>query len=230
MSRSAGTASSPASADTVSRQKRAGQALRQRSRDRLLVAAAEVFAAEGYAGATVNAIAERAGVSLQTLYTAWGSKRRLLRAFVEHTMTGSATAVTDGEWLPQLRHQVGAETHLDPEARLRRIATIFCAVAEKMALPWKLVRDGAAVDPDVAADHADLETYRRRSVAAILEGIDQHQLRPGLDIDQAIDTAFVIASPDTYATLVHTCGYPMERFERWVGDTLIAALLKPNMT
>jgi hypothetical protein len=35
----------------------------------------------------------------------------------------------------------------------------------------------------------------------------------------------VIASPFAYETLVQTRRYSMDEFERWVGDTLIAALL-----
>jgi prophage antirepressor-like protein len=35
----------------------------------------------------------------------------------------------------------------------------------------------------------------------------------------------VIASPSAYETLVHSRSYAMDEFERWVGDTLIAALL-----
>lgn len=212
----------------MSRQQRVGRATRARSRERLVLAAAEVFAAEGYAGATVTAIAERAGVSLQTLYTAWGSKRRLLRAYVEHTMTGSPTAATDGAWAVQLRQRVGAASGPDASARLRRVARIFREVAERMGLPWQLVRDGAAIDPGVAEDRAELEALRRRSMTALLDGIDERCLRPGLTLDAAVDTVLVIAGPDAYAMLVHGRDYSLDEFERWVGDTLIAALLDPS--
>jgi hypothetical protein len=61
--------------------------------------------------------------------------------------------------------------------------------------------------------------------AGLLDGIDEGTLRPGLTLDRAIDTMLVIASPSAYETLVHLRGYSMEEFERWVGDTLVAALL-----
>lgn len=198
---------------------------RQRSRERLVLGAAEVFAEQGYASATVNAIAERAGVSLQTLYTAWGSKRRLLRAYVEYTMTGSPTAITDGTWVPQLQSMLDPESLADPHARIRRIASIFRQIAERMGLAWQLNRDGAAVDPGVAQDNAELQRLRRRSMAGLLDGINQSHLRPGMTVDRAIDTMLVIASPDAYETLVHSSGYSMDEFENWVGDTLAAALL-----
>jgi AcrR family transcriptional regulator len=201
--------------------------MRQRSRERLVRAAGEVFAEEGYAGATVSAIADRAGVSLQTLYTAWGSKRRLLRAYVEYTMTGSPTAISDGTWVPQLQSLLDSESLADPHARLRAVARIFRDIAERMGLPWRLTRDGAALDAGVAEDYAELEHLRRRSFAGLLEGIDEDTLRPGLTMDHAIDTTLVIASPSAYESLVRVGGYAMDDFERWVADTLTAALLAP---
>jgi hypothetical protein len=38
----------------------------------------------------------------------------------------------------------------------------------------------------------------------------------------------VIASPSAYETLVRQGGYSMDQLERWVGDTLIAALLSES--
>jgi len=221
------TTGTPAgSLDAVeSRQQRAGDAIRERSRQRLVVGAAEVFAERGYTATTVNAIAERSGVSLRTLYTAWGGKRQLLRAYVEYTMTGSPTAVTDGTWVPQLQSLLDPESRADPHARMRRVAKMFRDIAERMGLPWRLLRDGAAADPSVAQDHAEFELLRRRSMAGLLDGIDENQLRPGLTLNRAIDTMLVIASPSAYETLVHPGGYDLDEFERWLGDTLTAALL-----
>jgi hypothetical protein len=71
-----------------------------------------------------------------------------------------------------------------------------------MGLSWRLVRDGAAVDPGVAEDHAELERLRRRTMAGLLDGIDEGSLRPEMTLDRAIDTMLIIASPSAYETLV----------------------------
>ncbi|MDI6712494.1 MAG: helix-turn-helix domain-containing protein [Anaerosomatales bacterium] len=52
-------------------------------RDKILEAAAELFARNGYAGTTTRAIAERAGVNEVTLFRRFGSKRGLLEALAE---------------------------------------------------------------------------------------------------------------------------------------------------
>lgn len=57
----------------------------------MLKAAAQVFARRGYAGATTNHIAERAGVSIGTLYEYFPSKDALLVALMEqHVREGEA--------------------------------------------------------------------------------------------------------------------------------------------
>lgn len=212
----------------ASRQKRVGQAVRERSRLRLVVAAGEVFAEHGYTGATVQAIAARAGVSVQTLYTAWGSKRALLRAYLELTMTGSATAVSEGRWAPQVGAELDAVPTSDPAARLRALATFFRSLAERVGPVWRLYREAAAVDPEIAADRAELDRERRRTLAAALAGLDDGCLRPGLTRSAAVDTLLVLAGPATYEALVEGLGYSLDEFETWLAGTLIAAVLRPD--
>ncbi len=55
-------------------------------REQLLRGALELFAERGYAGASVKAIAERAGVSQGLLYVHFGNKEALLRALFEREM------------------------------------------------------------------------------------------------------------------------------------------------
>src|ERR1700749_5050924 len=70
------------------RHQEAAAASRAETRRRLLRAAEEEFTERGYAAATVARIAARAGVTVQTLYLAWGSKRALLRAYIEPALAG----------------------------------------------------------------------------------------------------------------------------------------------
>src|SRR6202012_1309062 len=107
--------SHPAEPSRPSRQKRVGDALRQDTRNRLLHAAGEEFAARGYAGTTVTRLAAAAGVSVQTLYLAWGSKRALLRGYMENALSGG-----DGSPEDAARRFAG----LSPRERLAELATL----------------------------------------------------------------------------------------------------------
>ena len=51
----------------------------RRTRRRLVEAARELFVARGYAGTTIDAVAEAAGVSIRTVFLSVGSKAELLK-------------------------------------------------------------------------------------------------------------------------------------------------------
>jgi len=69
----------------------------QRSRatwDAILEAAAQLFGERGYTGTTTNKVAERAGVSIGSLYQYFPNKEALLLALSERHMEESGTALS----------------------------------------------------------------------------------------------------------------------------------------
>jgi AcrR family transcriptional regulator len=199
-----------------SRQKTVGDALRQDTRHRLLQAAAEVFPVRGYAGTTVARLAAAAGVSVQTLYLAWGSKRALLRGYMENALAGTARSPADA-----IRRFAG----LPPRERLAELAALITEVAERAATGWVLYRDAAAVDPEIAADWNELQLLRHRLIAQALADLPAGAMTRGVTPKSAADTAWVIASPESYDLLVHRLGYQLSEFQEWVERTLITAIL-----
>src|SRR6266702_406497 len=61
---------------------------RQRTRAALIAAAMRVFARDGYAGASVDAIAEQAGFTVGALYSNFATKQELFVAVFEHHCAG----------------------------------------------------------------------------------------------------------------------------------------------
>jgi AcrR family transcriptional regulator len=218
--------SRPPRARRVSRQKEAGEATRRETRRRLLVAAKAEFAERGYAAATVIRIAERADVSVQSLYSNWGNKRNLLRGIMESSVTGDEDGpLVPGQPPPVFAAILERSDASDPRQLLAHLSHEFRLLAARAAVGWQTYRDGAAVDPDIAADWRQLNELRRRAITAMITQIPAAALRPGLTPAAAADTAWVIASPDTHDQLVHQAGYSYDQLEEWVRDTLTAALL-----
>ena len=58
------------------------------TRRSILDAALELFVATGYSATTIQGIAERAGVAVQTVYAVFGTKRELLRELIETRIAG----------------------------------------------------------------------------------------------------------------------------------------------
>jgi len=201
------------------RQKRVGDALRRETRNRILEAAEVEFAEHGYAGTTVTRLAATAGVSVQTLYLAWGSKRELLRGYMESVLAGDAASPADA---------ATRFTGLAPRERLTELANLVAEVASRAATGWSLYRDAAATDPEIAADWNELQLLRHQLVARIVGDIPSAALLDGLAPADAIDTAWVIISPDSYDLLVHRRGFSLDRFREWMQGTLASALLRPQ--
>lgn len=199
----------------TTRLREAGAASRAETRRLLLAAAAEEFERVGYVAATVSRIAAGAGVTVQTLYLAWGSKRALLRAYLESTLAPGASP--SGEhFASQLRPDTPAGT-------LSQIAALFCGVAQRSALAWRAYRDGAAVDSAIAQEWHQLQALRKATMTALLATIPDEAMR--LRREEAVDTAWAIASPAAYDLMVSDAGYTPQRFEAWIASTLHAAIL-----
>src|SRR5499427_10522776 len=210
----------------VSRQREAGEATRRDTRRRLLAAAKAEFAERGYAAATVIRIAERADMSVQTLYSNWGNKRNLLRAVMESSVTGDEdVALVAGQPPAVITATLDPADAAHPVRLLAHLSHQYRLLAERAAVGWQTYRDGAGADPDIAADWQQLSDLRRRAFHAFFARLPAKALRPGLTNAIAADTAWVIASPDTHDLLVRQAGYSYDQLEEWVRGTLGAALL-----
>jgi TetR/AcrR family transcriptional regulator len=108
-------------------------------RQRILDAAAEVFAERGFGGAGVDEIARRAGVNKAMLYYHVGDKAALFGEVVSASVGSIADAVASAL----------AETD-DPSERLRAIPRAFSkTVRERPFLPQLMLREIAAGGPNL---------------------------------------------------------------------------------
>lgn len=209
----------------TTRQREAGLAARQETRRRLLQAAADEFRERGYARATVSKIAARAGVTVQTLYLSWGSKRALLRAYLEAALSGRWDEESPGRDLTAAITAGLPDASADPRQAVRQIARLYRQVADRANLGWELYRDAAGSDPQIAQDWRELQHLRRGTFAQLIGQLPPTALRPGLTPASAADTAWAIASPETYELMVRTAGYSADAYEQWVAATLTSSLL-----
>ncbi len=136
------------------------------TRERLLVAAREIVEQEGYGGASVMAIADRAGVASGTLYRHFASKEEL---FVELFRSVCDREV---EAMRQAAESVEA-SHVD---RLETVLATFAARAlRRPRLAWALIAE--PVDPPVDAERlAYRERYRELTAQALRAGIEAGEI------------------------------------------------------
>jgi AcrR family transcriptional regulator len=140
----------------------------------ILDAALALMAREGYARMSVDAVAAEAGVGKPTVYLRHPSKAALATAALAHLRERTAPSDigdTRADLVAHLRHfRAGVE-------RPFGMAMIGNVLAEEHHTPELLERF-----------RERLVTPRRRMIASVLERArDRGELRPGVDIDAAVD-------------------------------------------
>lgn len=143
--------------------KRPVQERSQRTVDYILEAAAQVFARSGYEATTTNHIAERAGVSIGTLYEYFPSKDALLVALVERH-------IREGETLLE---QVAVESDAQPPEPIDLIRRVVGAMVELHARDRALHQvlfEEAPMPAEVRQFLADVETRAVDRLELLLRG------------------------------------------------------------
>lgn len=194
-----------------SRTRRASRARGAATRERIIRAAIDRFARDGYLATTVADIAAEAGTAVQTLYLAYGSKVGILTAAHDVSLVG------DQEPVPLLeRPWVGAVRASTTVAEgWEQTAEHLWSTTERVAPVYSAIR-AATADPDVAALAADLREQRAtagRVLAEVLLSLPG--ARPDADLDRVADIIYATMTVETYELLVTERGWPVEAWRAW---------------
>ena len=189
----------------------------------ILRAAYALFLQGGYASTTVARVAAEAGVSVDTVYDVFGSKRGLLAAVMDVNVGGDdePVAVLDRE-LPQ---RMRAEQ--DQRTQIAMFASGMAGELERMRPLDDVLRSAAAADPDVAAArHEQNDVQRHAAMTDVVSWVRARgPLRAGLDEATAADVVCTLASPEVHHMLLETRGWTRRQYQGWLNDALEAALL-----
>ena len=198
---------------------RARQRQAEETRQRILAATRELFASRGYAGTTLEAIAELAEVSPKTVAAVFGSKRALLAELINPNAFSTQVQLL----LDELRATP------DPSRRLALVAQITRQAYEPLVRELELLRTAGAVAPELADLARQIGTRRRQNQARLIAYLHERgMLRHDLSPVEATDVLWALTSYDVYRMLVvEQCWEPV-RYETWLAQLLIQHLLKPD--
>jgi AcrR family transcriptional regulator len=194
----------------------------QRTRRAVLGAAHRLFLAGGFAATTVPAIAEAAGVSVQTVYKAFANKAGLAKAVFDVAMAGDDEQVTmlERSALRRVREEP------DPRRMFGLYGRFISEVAPRHVPVQLVIRDAATTDPDARQVWDELQAERLRGMTMFARALhDAGHLRPGVSVNEARDVLWTYNSAELYELLVIGRGWSAARYGRWVAAALTAALL-----
>jgi AcrR family transcriptional regulator len=190
------------------------------TRTRIVEAAGDLFASQGYARTTIREIAAAAEVATDTVYAVFGSKARVLTALIDSRL-GSAPGVGNVLDRPEA---VAVRDETDPRRQIRLYARDIAALSTRVRPVFEILRTASAVEPEMAAVFAEMDGYRLRNMRHVASWFAARgPLR--VDVERAAETIWALTSPDVARMLCETRGYTEAEHADWLEDALIRTLL-----
>jgi AcrR family transcriptional regulator len=211
----------------VNPRKRYSSPLRQQqaatTRRAVLDAARELFTSQGYAATTIDQIADRAGVSKPTVFSAVGSKQTLLRSVRDVAIAGDEEPVA----VQRRPHIERIRVEPDQRRAAALIARHLSEVASRYAEIFEVVRAAAHTGDEELRKLWEAEEAERLQGARLM--IDtlraKGPLRAGVSTNVAIDLMWWLMAPDHYHRLVHGRGWTKQKYGDWLATSIRRLLL-----
>ena len=187
------------------------------TRRTILGAARELFHERGYAGTSAKALAERAGVAVQTIYSTFGSKAGVAEALGELAAEESGIREMT-ERLPSVH---------DPGQAVELIVRIRRRLREHAGKTVAVLRAGAAVEPSLRRAWDEGRRYRRAGQLFLMRRMEeQNALAEGIDAVRAADISGALTADEVADVLIDQCGWSYDEYEAWLTASLKRLLLR----
>ena len=195
-----------------------------RETGRLIVdAARQLLIERGYTGTTMEQIAQKAGVAVETLYASFGSKRAMLSRVLAVALTG------DDESVPLLQRPgpQAVRQARDQRLQVEMFAHDMREIMGRVGPVLGVMRTAAEIEPDIAE-------LLRRTLDERLQGMKQFvlwvasngPLRGQMTVEEAAETVWAITSAELHQLLTVGRGWSADRYEVWLRDTISTLLIE----
>ena len=187
----------------------------------ILGAARDLFVAQGYPRTTMNDVALKAGVSVETVYGAFGNKVTLLHRVWDVTIGGDDQDIAYHD-RPEVRI-LSDEPNL--ERRFALQAALFTATARRI-VPFLLALQGAAgAEPAAAEMLAEIQRQRLAGIGVMAKAAAATgQL--AVSEQQCRDVVWATTDGALWQRLVKERGWPDQQFEQWLGQMWTRILVR----
>ena len=177
---------------------------------RLIVDAARaLFLERGYSATTIDAISDKAGVSISTVYTIYKNKRGILSAIREDWHLQSAQR--------EIYDRAVAEQ--EPETKLKLAAHATRRQWETSLEMITIYKGAATADPEAADELQAAQDGRRQALQQFIQNITP-SLRSDLKVERATAIYLALTRAELYQELVDIAGWSPDEYETWLAETL----------
>ena len=188
--------------------RRARQAAQTRAD--VLAAAIALFGERGWAGTTLAAVAEHAGVSVETIYKGFGSKKALLREAMDVALVGDSEPVPMAERPEFLQLDQGTI-----DERLAHAAWMIADQHGRTAGVWQAAIEAAGTEEEMAALRRELEQRRRLDIARGIARALGHEVD-----DDSVSMVWLLSGPEAFRRLTQDLGHDRARYRAFLEEAL----------
>jgi AcrR family transcriptional regulator len=199
------------------------QAQARETQHQIVEAARRLFMERGYMGTTIEQIASEAGVAVETIYATFGSKRAVLSRLVGTSLVG------DDEPVPLLEREGPQEVRRERNQHLQiqMFAHGIREIMERVGPVLGIMRMAAETEPDIAAMLHGILQERLQAMTQFVRWLAVNgPLRNGMSIEDAAELTWTLTSAEVHHLLTVDRGWPGDRYEAWLRDTLTRLLLE----
>jgi AcrR family transcriptional regulator len=195
-----------------------------RTRSDILAAAGTLFRERGYAATSMPLIASEAGVVVETIYRAFGSKAGLFRAVMEAVLAGG---VSRAEVPVEERRAIRAVIdEPDPRRQIELYVATQPGIHRRAGPLLRALLGAVATDPELKGLWDEMEAWRLEGQGRFVGRLaDRDSLRAGLPFEKARDVVWTLCSLAVYDLLVIARGWTSEQYQEWLTSALIQDLL-----
>jgi len=188
----------------------------------IVEAARQLFLRRGYMGATIDAIAQEAGVAVETVYAAFGNKRAILSRLIEVSLVG------DEKPIPLLQRE-GPQAVMNETDQQRQVELFAAGIYEimsRMTPIFEIMRVAAKTDTEIARMYENILNNRVQGLMAFIQALTRNgPLREGITAEEAAETVWTLTSADVITLLITNRGWSAEKYKRWLTNVLTSFLL-----
>lgn len=183
------------------------------TRQRIVEAAHAAFLHDGYAATPMTAVAEDAGVAVQTVYFVFRTKGDLLHAVYEHVVLGP-------ERTPPHLTSWWRDVEQEPDIRVA-VRTLVQGTATLLERAAPLVH--MVLGDETAKESYELNERLRREGNEVMVRLlsDKHPLRSDLSPSRALDQLLVLTGPQLYTQLTNDMAWTHGELEEWMTSAVL---------
>ena len=198
------------------------QAQARQTRLQIAEAARSLFLERGYAGTTIEAIGEAAGVAAETIYATFKNKRNILSFLFDILVGGDDEAIR----LVDRPNPQAVFKETDQQRQLSMFARDITSILHRAAPIFEILRIAAKTEPEIAALVQHLLKERMDNMSLVAKHVTANgPLREGLDRSRAAELIWSMTSPELYLLFRRDRQWSDDQYTEWLTETLTRLLL-----